>query len=134
VQTTCHYKFCADQMKRPAAISGTGPHNAEMPEKKTKALVSNISKSRAAEEVRTQEPKFRATIRAPSAIRSRNLTNGTSDGRWISRPRLTAANRYAWSLGLLSVVTATAVVALYFPYRWFAQLKALRRDGWLSYF
>jgi uncharacterized membrane protein len=40
---------------------------------------------------------------------------------------------YAWSLGLLYLVTAAVVVVLYFPCRWFAQLKARRNDTWLSY-
>jgi hypothetical protein len=34
---------------------------------------------------------------------------------------------YTWSLTLLYVVTALVVVALYFPCRWFAGLKARRR-------
>jgi uncharacterized membrane protein len=40
---------------------------------------------------------------------------------------------YTWSLGLLYVVTAIVVIALYFPCRWFARLKARRKDAWLSY-
>ena len=40
---------------------------------------------------------------------------------------------YTWSLGLLYLVTAAVVVSLYFPCRWFAQLKARRKDEWLSY-
>jgi uncharacterized membrane protein len=40
---------------------------------------------------------------------------------------------YMWSLPLLYVVTAAVVVALYFPCRWFAELKARRQDVWLSY-
>ena len=40
---------------------------------------------------------------------------------------------YAWSLGLLYLVWAVAIVALYFPCRWFADLKARRKDPWLSY-
>lgn len=40
---------------------------------------------------------------------------------------------YVWSLTLLYVVTAAVVVALYFPCRWFAELKARRKDVWLSY-
>jgi uncharacterized membrane protein len=40
---------------------------------------------------------------------------------------------YPWSLGLLYLVSAAVVVALYFPCRWFAQLKARRKDTWLSY-
>jgi hypothetical protein len=40
---------------------------------------------------------------------------------------------YMWSLPLLYAVTAVVVVALYFPCRWFAGLKARRKDPWLSY-
>jgi uncharacterized membrane protein len=40
---------------------------------------------------------------------------------------------YSWSLGLLYLVTAAVVVALYFPCRWFARLKTRRKDAWMSY-
>jgi uncharacterized membrane protein len=40
---------------------------------------------------------------------------------------------YAWSLGLLYLVWAVAIVILYFACRWFADLKARRKDWWLSY-
>ena len=40
---------------------------------------------------------------------------------------------YAWSLTLLYAVWAVTVVLLYFPCRWFASLKARRKDWWLSY-
>jgi uncharacterized membrane protein len=40
---------------------------------------------------------------------------------------------YTWSLGLLYLVWAVTVVILYFPCRWFADLKARRKDPWLSY-
>jgi uncharacterized membrane protein len=41
---------------------------------------------------------------------------------------------YTWSLSLLYLVTALVVFALYFPCRWFARLKAHKRDSrWLSY-
>jgi hypothetical protein len=40
---------------------------------------------------------------------------------------------YTWSLGLLYLVTAAIVVALYVPCRWFAQLRTRRNDAWLSY-
>ncbi len=44
-----------------------------------------------------------------------------------------APDGYTWSLGLLYAVWALAVVVLYFPCRWFAELKARRTDRWLSY-
>ena len=40
---------------------------------------------------------------------------------------------YTWSLGLLYLVWAIAVVMLYFPSRWYADLKARRSDWWLKY-
>ncbi len=40
---------------------------------------------------------------------------------------------YPWSLGMLYVGWAVAVVLLYAPCRWFAGLKARRREAWLSY-
>jgi uncharacterized membrane protein len=45
-----------------------------------------------------------------------------------------APDGYRWSLGLLYAVTALVVVALYFPCRWFAEVKARRGAGWLRYF
>ncbi|HEV8538154.1 MAG TPA: heparan-alpha-glucosaminide N-acetyltransferase domain-containing protein, partial [Bacteroidota bacterium] len=44
-----------------------------------------------------------------------------------------APDGYTWSLGLLYVVWVVAIVILYFACRWFAGLKARRRDWWLSY-
>ena len=40
---------------------------------------------------------------------------------------------YRYSLPLLYAVFALVVVALYFPSRWFAELKAKRKEWWLSY-
>jgi uncharacterized membrane protein len=40
---------------------------------------------------------------------------------------------YVWGLGLLYLVFAAVVAALYFPCRWFAELKRRRHDLWLSY-
>ena len=44
-----------------------------------------------------------------------------------------APDGYVWSLGLLYLVWAVAVVILYFACRWFADLRARRNDWWLSY-
>jgi hypothetical protein len=44
-----------------------------------------------------------------------------------------APDGYRWSLGLLYLVWAVAVVLLYFASRWYADLKARRRDWWLKY-
>ena len=40
---------------------------------------------------------------------------------------------YMWSLGLLYAVYVECVVALYFPCRWYAGLRARRKSRWLSY-
>jgi hypothetical protein len=40
---------------------------------------------------------------------------------------------YTWSLGLLYLVTAIVVVALYFVCRWFAEFKSRRKYAWLAY-
>jgi hypothetical protein len=40
---------------------------------------------------------------------------------------------YTWSLGLLYLVWAVAILILYPACRWFADLKTRRRDAWLSY-
>ena len=40
---------------------------------------------------------------------------------------------YTWSLGLLCLVFFIVVGALYAPCRWFARVKARRREGWLRY-
>jgi uncharacterized membrane protein len=40
---------------------------------------------------------------------------------------------YMWNLGLLYAVWLVAVVILYFPCRWFAELKARKKSRWLSY-
>jgi uncharacterized membrane protein len=44
-----------------------------------------------------------------------------------------APEGYTWSLGLLYLVWAVAIVILYFACGWFADLKARRTDAWLSY-
>ncbi len=44
-----------------------------------------------------------------------------------------APDGYTWSLGLLYLVWAIAVVLLYFASRWYAELKARRSDSWLKY-
>jgi uncharacterized membrane protein len=41
---------------------------------------------------------------------------------------------YAWGLPLLYLVWGITIVLLYFPCRWFAEVKARRNDRWLRYF
>jgi uncharacterized membrane protein len=40
---------------------------------------------------------------------------------------------YRWSLGLLYLVWVLCVVALWFPCRWYARMRATSRSRWLSY-
>ena len=40
---------------------------------------------------------------------------------------------YVWSLALLYAVWAACVVALYFPCRWYAKVRATKKAAWLSY-
>ena len=40
---------------------------------------------------------------------------------------------YQWSLGLLYLVTALVVVALYFPCRWYARVRTERPRAWMRY-
>jgi uncharacterized membrane protein len=44
-----------------------------------------------------------------------------------------APDGYTWNLALLYVVFAVTIALLYFPCRWFAELKARRKDWWLRY-
>jgi len=44
-----------------------------------------------------------------------------------------APEGYTWSLGLLYLVWAVAIVILYFACRWYADRKARRSDWWLKY-
>ena len=40
---------------------------------------------------------------------------------------------YRWSLGLLYLVTALVVIALYFPCRWYARIKTERPRPWMRF-
>ena len=40
---------------------------------------------------------------------------------------------YMWSLGLLYLVFALALVALWFPCRWYDGAKGRGRSGWMRY-
>jgi uncharacterized membrane protein len=63
-------------------------------------------------------------------------TGSISPWLFLNHPVMipSAPEGYVWSLGLLYLVWAIVVVALYFPCRWFAGLKQRRKDvGFLSY-
>ena len=66
-----------------------------------------------------------ATVRSPAAI----PWLFENHPMWMPE----APPGYRWSLPLLYLVFAVAIALLYFPCRWFAQLKARRSDKWLSY-
>jgi uncharacterized membrane protein len=40
---------------------------------------------------------------------------------------------YVWSLPLLYLIWGITILLLYFPCRWFAEIKTTRRGGWLTY-
>ncbi len=44
-----------------------------------------------------------------------------------------APEGYTWSLALLYAVWGVTILALYFPCRWYADLKVRRKDWWLGY-
>ncbi|HEY6306892.1 MAG TPA: heparan-alpha-glucosaminide N-acetyltransferase domain-containing protein, partial [Candidatus Angelobacter sp.] len=63
-------------------------------------------------------------------------TGSVSPWLFLNHPVMipAAPDGYVWNLGLLYLVWAIVVTALYFPCRWFAGLKQRRKDiGFLSY-
>jgi hypothetical protein len=62
------------------------------------------------------------------------LRNGSVDTSWYAAaPFASVPPDKRWSLGLLYLVFAAVVIALYFPCRWYADAKATRRGRWMSY-
>ena len=54
---------------------------------------------------------------------------------WMFRfPPLQSPDGYGYSLPIVYLFWAITVALLYYPCRWFADLKRRRRDAWLSYF
>jgi hypothetical protein len=53
--------------------------------------------------------------------------------RYAYAPYSSVPEEFRWSLPLLYLVFFIVVVVLYFPCRWFAELKARRQDAWLRY-
>jgi uncharacterized membrane protein len=76
-------------------------------------------------------PLIHAVAVLISLVRSPDAT-GWLFGHHPMNPGLPPAG-YRWSLPLLYLVTAFVVVVLYYPCRWYAALKARRKDAWLSY-
>jgi uncharacterized membrane protein len=62
------------------------------------------------------------------------LRDGTAHQEWFATaPYVSVPPDRRWGLPLLYLVFAVDVAILYFPCRWFAQVKARRREGWLRY-
>ena len=76
-------------------------------------------------------PLIHALALVVSAIRLGAVTPWLFTNHPMANPP--APEGYTWSLGLLYLVWAIAVVLLYFPSRWYADLKARRTDWWLKY-
>ena len=53
--------------------------------------------------------------------------------RYAFAPYASVPPEHRWSLPLLYVVFVIVIGALYVPCRWFAAVKARRREGWLRY-
>jgi hypothetical protein len=52
----------------------------------------------------------------------------------LGTPRDVFPPDYGWSLWVVYAVTASVIVILYPVCRWFAELRARRREWWMSYF
>lgn len=76
-------------------------------------------------------PLIHALALVVSKIRLGEVTPWLFTNHPMGNP--SAPEGYTWSLGLLYLVWAVAVVLLYFPCRWYAGLKARHQDWWLKY-
>ena len=74
-------------------------------------------------------------IHALSLVVSKIRTGEVSPWLFTNHPMGTPSPPagYTWSLGWLYAVWAIAIVLLYFACRWFVDLKARKKDWWLSY-
>ena len=62
------------------------------------------------------------------------IRDGETHAGWFtSAPYVSVPPDQRWSLALLYLVFVVAVVALYFPCRWFAGVKKRSRSGILRY-
>jgi uncharacterized membrane protein len=76
-------------------------------------------------------PLIHAVALVVSKLRLGQVSPWLFDNHPMGNPP--APDGYTWNLGLLYAVWAVAIVLLYFLCRWFANLKATRKDWWLSY-
>jgi uncharacterized membrane protein len=62
------------------------------------------------------------------------MRDGSPHSEWfVTAPYVSVPEGQRWGLGLLYVVFFIAVTALYFPYRWYAGLKARGGPAWLRF-
>ena len=62
------------------------------------------------------------------------LRDGSAHREWFATaPFVSVPPERRWGLPLLYLVFAVDVAILYCPCRWFAQIKARRRENWLTY-
>ena len=62
------------------------------------------------------------------------IRDGSTHSEWFAlAPYVSVPAEQRWGLSLLYLVFAASVVALYFPCRWFAGVKARHPQGWLRF-
>ncbi|MGH7512325.1 MAG: DUF1624 domain-containing protein [Gemmatimonadales bacterium] len=76
-------------------------------------------------------PLIHALALVVSAIRQRSVSPWLFANHPMGNPP--PPEGYTWSLGLLYLVWAIAIVTLYLACRWFAGYKARRTDAWLRF-
>lgn len=76
-------------------------------------------------------PLIHALALVVSKIRLGEVTSWLFTNHPMGNP--SPPDGYMWSLGLLYLVWAIALVILYFACRWYADFKARRQDWWLKY-
>jgi uncharacterized membrane protein len=83
-------------------------------------------------------PMFYYLLHIPAIHVAALLVNVIREGRahpewYATAPFAAVPPDHRWGLPLLYLVFVIVVALLYVPCRWYANLKATRRDGWLKY-
>ena len=68
-----------------------------------------------------------------AAVVAATLTTGEAGWLFEGLPPMSKPTGYGFSLATVYVFWVAFILLLYVPNRWFAALKARRRDWWLSY-
>jgi hypothetical protein len=76
-------------------------------------------------------PLIHALACVVSVVRTGTVTPWLFGNHPLDPPEQPAG--YRWSLALLYLVWAVAIVMLYFPSRWYARARAERRASWMRY-